>query len=117
MDCDDDEVRATKRHKMRIKRAKDNVFKINVPIITNEELKRLDDVLENDLDNIVNQISKTISKDREHILLQKVINKLQEEKEQSREILSRIKIIYMVHTKDCELLLKDIEKWEEILNK
>ena len=52
--------------------------------------------------------------------LDKLVNeveKLQKEKKQSQEILSSIKIAYMVHTKDCELLLKDIKKWEKILDK
>ena len=134
---------------------KDNVFKINVPIITDEELKELDYVIENDIDNIVNKVSKTISKDRDIIFLKKVIDKLQKDnkkyidvfnstekimnrqertkdkllkenvelqkeneelkrvKEQSQKILSSIKIAYMVHTKDCELLLKDIKKWKK----
>lgn len=45
------------------------------------------------------------------------IDKLQKKNEQSQEILSSIKIAYMVHTKDCELLLKDIKKWEKLLDK
>ena len=55
-----------------------------------------------------------------HKLLKKVLNyikKLQKKEEQSQEILRRIKIIYMVHTKDCELTLKDIKKWEKMLDK
>ena len=63
----------------------DNIFKINVPIITNEELKNLDYVIENDIDNIVNQISKTISKDRDVIFLKKVIDKLIKENEELKE--------------------------------
>ena len=59
---------------------KDNVFKISVPIITNEELERLDYTIKNDLDNIVHQISKTVSRDRDIIILKKVIEK------QSKEI-------------------------------
>lgn len=58
----------------------DNTFKISVPIITNEELKRFEYSLETDLDNIVNEISTHISRDREIILLKKVIEK------QSKEI-------------------------------
>lgn len=49
----------------------DNTFKISVPIITNEELKRFEYSLETDLDNIVNEISTHISRDREIILLKK----------------------------------------------
>lgn len=57
---------------------KDDVFKISVPIITNDELERFNFSLETDLDNIVNQISKHISRDREIILLKKVIEKQKE---------------------------------------
>lgn len=45
------------------------------------------------------------------------IDKLQKKNEQSQDILGCIKIAYQVHTKDCELLLKDIKKWEKILDK
>ena len=61
---------------------KDNVYKISVPIITNEELESLDYTLENDLDNIVQQITETVSKDRDIIILQKVIEKQQKEVEE-----------------------------------
>ena len=60
-----------------MKLKKDNVYKITVPIITNEELKRLDSALENDLDKIVQQITETVSKDKDIIFLQKVIKKQQ----------------------------------------
>lgn len=53
----------------------------------------------------------------EREILVNYIEKLQKKNEQSQEILSSIKIIYMVHTKDCELTLKDIKKWEKILDK
>ena len=52
--------------------------------------------------------------------MEKVLNyidKLQKKEEQSQDILSCIKIAYQVHTKDCELLLKDIKKWEKMLDK
>ena len=60
-----------------MKLKKDNVYKITVPIITNEELKRLDSALENDLDKIVQQITELVSKDKDIIILQKVIKKQQ----------------------------------------
>ena len=58
----------------------DNTFKISVPIITNEELERFEYSLETDLDNIVHQISETVSRDKDIIILKKVIEK------QSKEI-------------------------------
>ena len=70
---------------------KDNVFKINMPIFTNEELIRLDDMIENDIDNIINQISKTVSKDREVIFLKKVIDKLQKENQDYKKLILAIK--------------------------
>ena len=63
----------------------DNTFKISVPIITNEELKRFEYSLETDLDNIVNEISTHVSRDREIILLKKVIEKQQKEIEKLKE--------------------------------
>ena len=63
----------------------DNTFKISVPIITNEELERFEYSLETDLDNIVNEISTHISRDREIILLKKVIEKQQKEIEELKE--------------------------------
>lgn len=63
----------------------DNKFKISIPIITDEELKRFDYKLETDLDNIVNVISTHISRDREIILLKKVIEKQQKEIEDLKE--------------------------------
>lgn len=64
---------------------KDNVFKISVPIITNEELERLDYTIKNDLDNIVHQISKTVSRDRDIIILKKVIEKQSKEIEEYKK--------------------------------
>lgn len=65
---------------------KDNVFKISVPIITNEELERFNNYLETDLDKIVNEISTHISRDREIILLKKVIEKQYKEIEELKNI-------------------------------
>ena len=64
---------------------KDNVFKISVPIITNEELEKLDYTIENDLDNIVHQISKTVSRDKDIIILKKVIEKQSKEIEELKD--------------------------------
>ena len=64
---------------------KDNVFKISMPIITNEELERLDYTIENDLDNIVHKISETVSRDRDIIILKKVIEKQSKEIEELKE--------------------------------
>lgn len=68
-----------------MKLKKDNVYKITVPIITNEELKSLDNALENDLDKIVQEITETVSKNKEIIILQKVIKKQQKEIESYKE--------------------------------
>ena len=68
----------------------DNTFKISVPIITNEELERFEYSLETDLDNIVNEISTHISRDREIILLKKVIEKQQKEIERLKDKLNKI---------------------------
>ena len=88
-----------------------------------EEKEAIDDLklaIEQDKEEL--PYSKESLKNKQAIL--NYINKLQKEneqlkkvKEQSQEILGRIKIIYMVHTKDCELTLKDIKKWEKLLEK
>lgn len=69
----------------------DNTFKISVPIITNEELKRFEYSLETDLDNIVNEISTHISRDREIILLKKVIEKLRTQNKKYSELIIKLR--------------------------
>lgn len=64
----------------------DNTFKISVPIITNEELEKFNNYLETNLDNIVHEISNHVSRDREIILLKKVIEKQQKELEELKEL-------------------------------
>jgi len=64
---------------------KDNKFKISVPIITNEELERFDYSLETEMDNIVHQISEHVYRDREIILLKKVIEKQSKEIEELKK--------------------------------
>lgn len=88
-----------------------------------EEKEAIDDLklaIEQDKEEL--PYSKESLKNKQAILnyinkLQKENEKLKRVKEQSQEILSSIKIAYMVHTKDCELLLKDIKKWEKMLDK
>ena len=89
------------------KEEKDNVFKINVPIFTNEELRRLDDMIENDIDNIINQISKTVSKDREVIFLKKVIDKLQKENKKYIDIFNSTEKIMNGQERTKDKLLKE----------
>lgn len=69
----------------------DNTFKISVPIITNEELERFEYSLETDLDNIVNEISTHISRDREIILLKKVIEKLRTQNKKYSELIIKLR--------------------------
>ena len=75
----------------------DNTFKISVPIITNEELERFEYSLETDLDNIVHQISETVSRDKDIIILKKVIEK------QSKEIEELKKPKYIINFKTNEI--------------
>ena len=84
----------------------DNTFKISIPIITNEELEKFNNYLETDLHNIVNEISNHISRDREIILLKKVIEKQQKEIEELKA--SHIKKFPVTITKE------ELEKrWKE----
>lgn len=73
---------------------KDVNIKMNIPLFTNLELEDLDYKLDNYLDNVVQEISEAVLRDKENILLQKVIQKLQREnkelnillKQQSKDI-------------------------------
>ena len=80
----------------------DNTFKISVPIITNEELERFNNYLETDLDKIVNEISTHISRDREIILLKKVIEKQSKEIEELKEDNTELKRTYLRTAKHQE---------------
>lgn len=69
---------------MKVKKDKDGGYKITATIVTNEELERLDYKLENDLDNIVTQISNAVLKNRSLIVLQKIIKKQEKEIQELR---------------------------------
>lgn len=66
---------------------KDNVLKVSVPIFNNKELKELDYKIDNYLNDIVSEINKTVSKDRDIIILKKVIEKQQKELEKKDKII------------------------------
>jgi len=82
-DLDDSELRATR--KMYGLDKEDDTFKISVPIVTNEELERIDLQIDKDLDGIVHEISKTVSKDKDIIILKRIIEKQQKEIEHQKE--------------------------------
>lgn len=63
------------------------VVKISFPIITNQELAELDNLIENNYQTIYEKISKTVSKDREIIILKRVIEKQQKELEKKDKII------------------------------
>ena len=65
--------------KKKIKRDKVEPYKISATIYTDEELEELDQKIENGLDDIVQQITEVVLTNREHIVLQKVIEKQQKE--------------------------------------
>lgn len=71
--------------KKMIKKEKEDGYKITATIYTNEEMKRLDHKIEFDLDNIVDQITNAVSKERETIVLQKVIEKQQKKIKKLKE--------------------------------
>ena len=62
-------------------------YKIEVPIISNQELTDFDSMLNNleEFENMFTKISKHIYKDRELILLQKVIEKQQRDIEDLKD--------------------------------
>lgn len=92
---------------------KDNAFKIKVPIFTTEELRELDCIIENDTDNIINQISKKISKDREIIFLQKIIYKLQKENKEYQELTDNLRGENAELRDDLDELQNENEKLKE----
>ena len=65
----------------------DNIVKIDIPLFTNLELEEFDFKLDNYLDTIVQEVSKAVIHDKENILSQKVIQKLQKENEENIEAL------------------------------
>ena len=72
--------------KKEIKRDKIEHYKISATIFTDEELERLEHKIEIDLDEIVNQVTEAVLTNREHILLQKVIEKQQKEIERLKNL-------------------------------
>ena len=53
----------------------ENGCKVSVPLFTNLELKKLDYNIQTHYNEVIEQISKTVSRDREIIILKKVIQK------------------------------------------
>ena len=106
---------------------KDNVFKISMPIITNEELERLDYTIENDLDNIVHKISETVSRDRDIIILKKVIEKQSKEIEELKAShittknkatnTEKAKIFDVIENSIDTYIEKSKPYWEQIMTK
>ena len=58
----------------------ENVCKISMPLISDDEMKQID----NNLDDIVNQATKQFIHDKELAMLQYIIQKQQEEIEEAR---------------------------------
>ena len=75
----------------KIKKEKEDGYKISATVLTNEELKRLDNKIEFDLDNIVNQITNAVLKERETIFLQMVIEKQQNKIKKTTKEIENIK--------------------------
>ena len=91
---------------------KRNVFKINVPIFTNEELEKLDYTIENYLDSIVNQISETVSRDRDIIILKKVIEKQGKEIEELKKYEEGYKLLtYSLNNYISKDKIKKYDEW------
>lgn len=51
----------------------ENGVKISFPIITNQELETLDYQIATDYHNIINEISKTVARDKDIIILKRII--------------------------------------------
>ena len=65
-------------------------IEIKMPIYTAEELNALDKAIMTDFDNLVDAAMKHIYKDRECIILQKIIKEQQKEIEELRQMLDTI---------------------------
>ena len=88
--------------KKKIKKDKEEPFKISATIYTNEELEKLDHKIGNDLDEIVNQVTEAVLTKREEIVLQKVIEKQQKEIED----LKNGHIDFWINTKEVEDMVR-----------
>lgn len=78
-------------------------LKISVPIITNQELEELDSLIENNYESIFEKISKTVSKDRDIIILKKIIEKQHKEIKELQELSISTKAVNQINKlqKEC----------------
>lgn len=68
---------------------KDNVFKVSIPAITDDEIRAID----NNFDEIAHKFSEMIIHDKDLIIAQRVIQNLRAELEKKDKIIEDIKFI------------------------
>ncbi len=88
--------------KKKIKKDKLEPYKISATIYTNEELEELDHKIENNLEEIVHQVSEAVLTNRENIVLQKVIEKQKAKLEDFEELFSILEEYYSITREDLE---------------
>lgn len=93
--------------KKKIKKDKLEPYKISATIYTDEELKELDYKIENKLDEIVHQVIDAVLTNREHIVLQKVIEKQKAKLEDFEELFSILEEYYSITREDLEKIIKE----------
>jgi len=90
--------------KKKIKKDKLEPYKISATIYTNEELEELDHKIENNLEEIVHQVSEAVLTSRENIVLQKVIEK---QKAKLEELFSILEEYYSITREDLEEIIRE----------
>jgi len=68
----------------------ENGYKVSVPLFNELELKELDYNIENNYNELIEQISKAVSRDREIIILKKVIQKQDTEINKLNNVIDRM---------------------------
>ena len=96
--------------KKKIKKDKLEPYKISATIYTNEELEELDHKIENNLEEIVHQVSEVVLTNRENIVLQKVIEKQKAKLEDFEELFSILEEYYSITREDLEEIIRKKEE-------
>lgn len=97
-------------------------YKIEVPIMTNDEEKQFERLMETEFESLFDRVSKHIYKERECIYLQKMIEKLKndldKEKEKNKKLMSKIDVTNWQEKMSHEILDEkyiSIDKIKEII--
>ena len=94
------------------------VIKMSYPLFTSNEEAQLENMLNFHLDEFVNEINKTMSKDKDIIILKKVIEKQQKEIEELKEEQAKRSWVHIKENGEVEpLFYISKDKIREIISK